>query len=782
MAPKKADTAGKAKAKAKAKTKGAAKAKAKAEAEVPSDLPLATLATAASLKEGYDVHANQFGYLNVTDKKAMTSIAKFLGLDAEVVSKEMKAIDFDANDMVSFAEFALWADKHTVGIPLGIEVPDKREWRKGMPLYWNSIPPPTPEEEEAVAAAAGAAASSSSLSVAKVKAKDKAPAPDPDTSELEDFITASKEGDWDSMWAILGRHPGYVNMRPPLRRYAAIHQAAYHGDVDVLRRLVEEFKADPSLKNKDDEVPADVAEENENTEAVEYLQQACDEAEESDCEEPPAKLARGGGGRGGDSAADEAVLLEKANEAIEHAKWQKWDAMFKIIEACPGCQNIRPEYRRYGAIHQVAYAGDAEVLRRMVESGANPGLLTRDKETPLQVAQGEGNDEAAKYLSTLEVSKDGGALIQQAHEVIDAAKEGKWERTFELLAASDHPEQLVNLRPAVRQYGVLHQAAFHGDIEVLRRLLEDFKANVKLLTKDGKTALEIAEESKQESAAKYLEACIPSIKLEDDFVKYPEQVFVKVEDEDLLGRLRALLEKSHKTSCNWTRDRDWASGEFEMKTPVPTGYELVGAVRNENPALWRIYQVRREVTRLDCAKAIKEAPFKAWTPLTMEAGKGLDWSDMDFCAEANEWLLFHASLPEALSAIARTGFTMAKLGSGGTTGSGGLYGDGTYFGESITKADEYARRKVEKGEFAGCRCAAICRVLGGRHFYTDKDVMDKDKPKFAKRVLEGHYNSTVGDRLKLRNTFREYVIYDASSTYLEYIVYYKRKGVPAKHE
>lgn len=38
----------------------------------------------------------------------------------------------------------------------------------------------------------------------------------------------------------------------------------------------------------------------------------------------------------------------------------------------------------------------------------------------------------------------------------------------------------------VRQYGVLHQAAFHGDIEVLRQLLEDYKANVKLLTKAEK--------------------------------------------------------------------------------------------------------------------------------------------------------------------------------------------------------------------------------------------------------------------------------------------------------
>merc|ERR1712087_526770 len=106
---------------------------------------------------------------------------------------------------------------------------------------------------------------------------------------------------------------------------------------------------------------------------------------------------------------------------------------------------------------------------------------------------------------------------------------------------------------------------------------------------------------------------------------------------------------------------------------------------------------------------------------------------------------------------------------------GGLYGDGTYFAESITKADEYARRKVvDDEEFEGCRAVALVRVLGGRHFYTDKDVEQEQKRDFARRVLQGHYHSTVGDRLKLRNTFREYVVYDAAATYLEYVVYFRR--------
>merc|ERR1712091_544999 len=154
----------------------------------------------------------------------------------------------------------------------------------------------------------------------------------------------------------------------------------------------------------------------------------------------------------------------------------------------------------------------------------------------------------------------------------------------------------------------------------------------------------------------------------------------------------------------------------------------------------------------------------------------LNWSDHDYRSDANEWLLLHSGLPESLEAIAREGFTMRKRGKGGTTGSGGLYGEGLYCAESITKADEYARGRVCSGAFQGCRAAAVVRVLGGRYFYTDEDVSDVDKSAFAKRVLEQQYDSTIGDRLKLKNTFREYVVYDASATYLEYIMYYRRLG------
>lgn len=756
------------------------KAPAKVEAKISAaDLPTgsATLTNTSSLKAGFDAVASKAGYLNVTDNKAIKHLAGFLELDAEVIAKEMKAIDFDCNNFVSFAEFALWADKHTVGIPLGLDVPDKRQWQKGCPSYWTTIP--EPEELEEVLPAASASSSSTPAAPEASSSSSFVPVPkDSDDSELETLIGAAREFQWDKVWEVLDERPGYVDMRPPYRRYAAIHQAAFEGQLEIVKKYVEEYRGDPKLLNKDNETPEQVARSQGHVVVADWLKEAVAKSYAPVVGGAKRLRLAAPAGRGG--AVEDPAQMEKAHEIIEAAKWQKWDEMFVLMKANPGCVNLRPEVRKFGAIHQVAYAGDASVLKKMVEAKADPCLLTRDFETPLEIAKMESHADAIAYLSKLDGADAGGANIQAAHALIDAAKDGKWEKVFELL--EKNPE-LVNVRPDVRIYGVIHQAAFHGDIEIMRRLIEDFKANVKLLTKDGKTPLQVAQEGKQDVAADYLEACTPMVKLDDDFVTYPEQEFVKVEDKKLLGMFQQLLDKSHKKNCNWTRDRDMASGVHVSGTPVPTGYELIGAVRNENPALWRIYQVYREVTKLDCQKPSKEAEWKPWKPITSES---MDWSEFGYCKEANEWPLFHASIPEALHGIARTGFTMKKLGSGGTTGTGGLYGNGTYFGDSITKADEYSRRKVEKKfgdfkEFQGCRTASICRVVGGRHFYTDKDVNDKDKPKFAERVLEGNFNSTVGDRLKLKNSFREYVVYDASATYLEYILFFKRKGVPPKH-
>jgi hypothetical protein len=249
----------------------------------------------------------------------------------------------------------------------------------------------------------------------------------------------------------------------------------------------------------------------------------------------------------------------------------------------------------------------------------------------------------------------------------------------------------------------------------------------------------------------------PTIVQDGGLTDYPEPILVPIDDEILLQRFRKLLASTHKSDHNWTRDCQGANGTHDPRTPVPNSYELVGVARNENAALWRVYQVQREVASLSCTKShgVWASRAQHWTPMTMEGG--LDWSDHDYRNEANEWLLLHAGLPKSLEAIAQNGFTMTKRGQGGARGTRGLYGDGVYCAESITKADEYARGKVSTGPFEGCRTAAVVRVLGGRYFYTEADVTENEKSECAKRVLEQRYDSTIGDRLKLKNTFREYL-------------------------
>jgi len=271
----------------------------------------------------------------------------------------------------------------------------------------------------------------------------------------------------------------------------------------------------------------------------------------------------------------------------------------------------------------------------------------------------------------------------------------------------------------------------------------------------------------------------PAINLEEDLVTFPPQAFVRITEDAQLTRFQSLLDRTHKSTHNFTRDRQMASGTYDPHTPVPKGYALAGVWRNENAPLWRVYQIHREITRLSLASG--EHPWKPWTPATMAVD--LPWDDLGFYPDANEWLLFHAGAPNALVAIAQGGFSLTKLGLGGTEGAtSGLYGDAIYCTDSITKADEYARVPVKGGPFDGCRTAAVVRVVGGRHFYTDRDVRENEKAAFAKRVLADRYDSTIGDRLKLKNTFREYAVYDASATYLEYVLFYRRKGVPSIHK
>mmetsp|Transcript_53263 Transcript_53263/g.105883 ORF Transcript_53263/g.105883 Transcript_53263/m.105883 type:complete len:285 (+) Transcript_53263:64-918(+) len=88
-----------------------------------------------------------------------------------------------------------------------------------------------------------------------------------------------------------------------------------------------------------------------------------------------------------------------------------------------------------------------------------------------------------------------------AHQAIDLAKEAKWKKLFDFLG--DHGD-IVNVRPSMRVFGIIHQAAWHGSFMAVDHLVDEFTADLTLETKDGKTAADIAEQEGHVLLAKHI--------------------------------------------------------------------------------------------------------------------------------------------------------------------------------------------------------------------------------------------------------------------------------------
>eukprot|EP00747_Dinoflagellata_sp_TGD_P161079 gnl/TRDRNA2_/TRDRNA2_178047_c0_seq1.p1 gnl/TRDRNA2_/TRDRNA2_178047_c0~~gnl/TRDRNA2_/TRDRNA2_178047_c0_seq1.p1 ORF type:complete len:451 (-),score=56.87 gnl/TRDRNA2_/TRDRNA2_178047_c0_seq1:211-1488(-) len=229
----------------------------------------------------------------------------------------------------------------------------------------------------------------------------------------------------------------------------------------------------------------------------------------------------------------------------------------------------------------------------------------------------------------------------------------------------------------------------------------------------------------------------------------------KLTDSDLFLELQVLLDKSYKKI--WTRDRKKAGSDNR----VPDSFELVTVLHSENYVDWKGYYLKRHQVMHGCHKPDWRGAFTRHVPLTAQSE--------DLCSrhklrsDCNEWLLFHGTDANSIEDICGGDFTMRLAGSA----TGTLYGRGTYLAESITKADEYAKPNAD-----GLCCVLLCRVVGGIVLYNDEVTPDAEALQAA--VLSGKYNCIIGDREKCRNTFKEYVIFDADQIFVEYALFYRR--------
>jgi len=138
-------------------------------------------------------------------------------------------------------------------------------------------------------------------------------------------------------------------------------------------------------------------------------------------------------------------------------------------------------------------------------------------------------------------------------------------------------------------------------------------------------------------------------------------------------------------------------------------------------------------------------------------------------SEISEQYLFHGTSPQGALGIYKSGFDPRRAGSA----AGSLYGAGLYLAECSSKSDEYAVAD-EDGIYAGHCALLLCRVALGSTLTWEAE---SDVAKINSEMERGRFDSFLGDREKLRGTYREFVLPARcyAGAYPEYIIIYKRR-------
>jgi len=204
---------------------------------------------------------------------------------------------------------------------------------------------------------------------------------------------------------------------------------------------------------------------------------------------------------------------------------------------------------------------------------------------------------------------------------------------------------------------------------------------------------------------------------------------------------------------------------------LPSDFQVKRVIRVEESGMFNRYiekrdQIKKKRVEGAAACEVPDPPF--FTSDWMEKNPKSELCKLD--SSVNEVYLWHGTQVRVGLQIAMNDFNLTFAGSG----AGTMYGKGLYFTESSTKADEYAKDEPG-GHYDGIRALLLCRVCVGKFYYTQ----DRE-PTAIDKFTAGESDSTIGDRAKKVNTYREIVVYNEDQVYPEYLVIYERLHGGAK--
>eukprot|EP00435_Cladocopium_sp_Y103_P056960 s167_g19.t1 len=121
----------------------------------------------------------------------------------------------------------------------------------------------------------------------------------------------------------------------------------------------------------------------------------------------------------------------------------------------------------------------------------------------------------------------------------------------------------------------------------------------------------------------------------------------------------------------------------------------------------------------------------------------------------NELLLWHGTSEWGAKGIASKGFRV------GQAKHGRRFGDGVYLAEDLAKSLAYCKRGAN-----GHKYVLLCRALCGNMYYTESYGLDSSVPEDAHSILA----------YPERNSPREFIVFNESHVYPEYIIEFERRG------
>ncbi|KAI8779994.1 tankyrase [Biomphalaria glabrata] len=219
-----------------------------------------------------------------------------------------------------------------------------------------------------------------------------------------------------------------------------------------------------------------------------------------------------------------------------------------------------------------------------------------------------------------------------------------------------------------------------------------------------------------------------------------------------------------------TWDKDLVGKGDDGRNLNQTAITVLNVKRIENPSLFSKYNAKRKEILLsrfsgvapDVASLAGSRGGISTTQLLSQAMKDAVY------AEVNEHYFFHGTKVQYVNSLALSGFIMSYAGLG-------QFGRGIYGAERSTKSDQYtdATGDVQNMLLVRMTLGNIYLVndtekrLAIRNASLPPDVDNNGQP--------ANYNSVMSDfRDDVLGVFREFIIYNETQFYPEYIIEYKR--------